>query len=97
MKKVEFVYLTYVRTTPEKLWEALTARLCTVAIGCLIAVQAFTASSAAPAELKRENSLDLQWRFLRADAPRAEAAARDDSAWRIVDLPHESQQRAIGS
>ncbi|MGA2542571.1 MAG: glycoside hydrolase family 2 TIM barrel-domain containing protein [Verrucomicrobiota bacterium] len=89
MKKVEFVYLTYVRTTPEKLWEALTARLCTVAIGCLIAVQAFTASSAAPAELKRENNFDREWRFLKGDAPGAENAALNDSAWRTLDLPHD--------
>ena len=89
MKKTEFVYLTYVRTTPEKLREALTARLCAVAIGCLIAVQAFTASSAAPAELKRENNFDREWRFLKGDAPGAENAAFNDSAWRTLDLPHD--------
>ena len=60
-----------------------------LAISFLITVQAFAALSAAPAELKRENNFDLQWRFLKADAPGAEAAALDDSAWRTVDLPHD--------
>ncbi|HZK80535.1 MAG TPA: glycoside hydrolase family 2 TIM barrel-domain containing protein, partial [Humisphaera sp.] len=89
MKKVEFVYLTYVRTTPEKLWKALTARLCTVAIGCLIGVQAFAASSAATAELKRENNFDSDWRFLKSDAPGAEESGFNDSVWRTLDLPHD--------
>jgi len=85
----EFVYLTYVRTAPGKLKEALAARLRAAAIGCLIAVQAFAASSAISAELKRENNFDLSWRFLKADAPGAENAAFDDSAWRTLDLPHD--------
>jgi beta-galactosidase len=89
MKKVGFVHLTYVRTTPEKLWEALITRLCTAAIGCVIAVQAFTASSAAPAKLKRENNFDREWPFLKGDAPGAEDAAFNDSAWRTVELPHD--------
>ena len=64
-------------------------RLCTAAIGCLIAVQAFTASAAAPAELKRENNFDREWRFLNADAPGAENADFNDAAWRTLDLPHD--------
>ena len=89
MKKVEFVCLTRVRTTPKKLRKALTAKFCTVAIGCLIAIQAFTASSAATVELKRENNFDREWRFLKSDAPGAENAAFNDSAWRTLDLPHD--------
>ncbi len=89
MKKAEFVYLTYVRTTPEKLWKALTAGLCPAAIGCLIAAQAFSASSATPAELMRETNFDREWRFFRGDSPGAENAAFNDSAWRTLDLPHD--------
>ena len=33
-------------------------------------------------------SLDAGWRFLRADAPGADAATFDDSAWSNVTLPH---------
>ena len=33
-------------------------------------------------------SLDAGWRFLRADAPGADAAMFDDSAWSNVTLPH---------
>jgi hypothetical protein len=84
-----FVYLTYVRTTPEKLWKALTARLCTAAIGCLVASQAFAAFSAATGGLKRENNFDRDWRFLKSDATGAEKTAFNDSAWRILDLPHD--------
>jgi beta-galactosidase len=89
MKKTESVDLTYVRPPPEKPWKALTTKLCTVAIGCLIAIQAFTASSAATAELKRENNFDSDWRFLRADATGAESPGFDDSAWRMLELPHD--------
>lgn len=32
---------------------------------------------------------DSDWRFLRADAPGAEAPAFDDSSWRVVDIPHD--------
>jgi len=60
-----------------------------LAIGCLLAAQAFTAFSAAPPELKRANNFDLGWRFLKADAPGAEDAAFNDAAWRTLDLPHD--------
>jgi beta-galactosidase len=60
-----------------------------LAIGCLLAFQAFTASSAATAELKRENNFDRDWRFLKSDAPGAENAAFSDSTWRTLDLPHD--------
>jgi beta-galactosidase len=60
-----------------------------LAIGCLIAGQAFTASSAATAELKRETNFDREWRFLKSDASGAKSAAFNDSAWRTLDLPHD--------
>jgi len=60
-----------------------------LAVACLLAFQAVTASSAATAELKRENNFDRDWRFLKADAPGAEDAAFNDSAWRTLDLPHD--------
>jgi beta-galactosidase len=34
-------------------------------------------------------SFNQGWRFLKADAPGAEAQAFDDSAWRSVDRPHD--------
>jgi beta-galactosidase len=89
MKRVELVCVTHVLTAPEKLWEVLTVRLLTVGIGCLIAVQAFRASAAALAGLKRENNFDREWRFLNADAPGAENADFNDTAWRTLDLPHD--------
>ena len=60
-----------------------------LAISCLIAIPAFSVCSAAPAELKRENNFDHDWRFLKADAAGAENAAFNDSAWRTLDLPHD--------
>ena len=37
----------------------------------------------------RDRLFDADWRFLRADAPGAEAPGFDDSAWRALDLPHD--------
>lgn len=37
----------------------------------------------------RDQSFDSGWRFLRADAPGAEAVAFDDSKWRTLDVPHD--------
>ena len=37
----------------------------------------------------RDRAFDSDWRFLRADAPGAEAPGFDDSAWRALDLPHD--------
>jgi len=37
----------------------------------------------------RDRSFDSNWRFLRADATGAEAPGFDDSAWRLLDLPHD--------
>ncbi len=38
---------------------------------------------------ERERSFDASWRFLRADAPGAEAPDFDDADWRALDLPHD--------
>ncbi len=64
-------------------------KLHTITLCCLLSLNSFTAFSAAPAKLDRENNFDLGWRFLKADAPGAEDAAFNDSAWRTVDLPHD--------
>jgi beta-galactosidase len=47
-------------------------------------------SGAAPAKppLRRTIDLDKDWRFLRADAPGAEAPSFDDRAWSRVTVPH---------
>lgn len=37
----------------------------------------------------RDRSFDSDWRFLRADAPGAEAQSFDDAAWRTLDAPHD--------
>ena len=37
----------------------------------------------------RDRSFDSGWRFLRADAPGAEAPGFDDTAWRTLDVPHD--------
>jgi beta-galactosidase len=70
-------------------------RLHTIIIGCLFAVQIATASSAALTKSGRENgsdrdrAFDSNWHFLRADASGAEAPGFDDTAWRLLDLPHD--------
>lgn len=46
----------------------------------------FAVNKAVP---NRELSFDTGWRFLRADAPGADAFVFDDSAWRLLDLPHD--------
>jgi beta-galactosidase len=41
------------------------------------------------AAANHDRSFDSGWRFLRADASGAEAAAFDDSTWRVLDVPHD--------
>jgi len=41
------------------------------------------------AAANRDGSFDSGWRFLRADAPGAEAPGFDDSHWRLLDVPHD--------
>src|ERR1017187_3156198 len=62
---------------------ALLVSIFVLATGCM---GAFGADRAAG---NRETSFDSDWRFLRADAPGAEAAGFDDAAWRLLDLPHD--------
>ena len=38
---------------------------------------------------RRQQSFDANWRFHRGDAPGAEESTFDDSAWRLLDLPHD--------
>jgi beta-galactosidase len=38
---------------------------------------------------KRDQSFDEGWRFLRGDAPGAEAPGFNHSSWRVLDLPHD--------
>ncbi len=38
---------------------------------------------------QRDQLFDAGWRFLRGDAPGAENREFDDSAWRLLDLPHD--------
>jgi beta-galactosidase len=38
---------------------------------------------------QRDRSFDLDWRFLRADAPGAEVPEFKDSTWRKLDVPHD--------
>ena len=55
----------------------------------LVAVLLVASSGAALATPSRHSiSLDAGWRFLRADAPGAEAPGFDDHAWSRVTLPH---------
>jgi beta-galactosidase len=42
-----------------------------------------------PAKLKQRQQFNNDWRFHRGDAPGAEAAGFDDSAWRVLDVPHD--------
>ena len=57
------------------------------ALGLLLAQTgaALGLAGAAP----RDQSFDADWRFLRGDAPGAEAPAFDDSSWRLLDVPHD--------
>jgi beta-galactosidase len=48
-----------------------------------------TAEPGSAGEPARERSFDEGWRFHRGDAPGAEAPGFDDSAWRMLDLPHD--------
>jgi hypothetical protein len=55
----------------------------------VVAASSAGAFGANPAAANRVRSFDSGWRFLRADAPGAEAPAFDDSTWRTLDVPHD--------
>ena len=48
-----------------------------------------TAFSLFAAPVSNDANIDRGWTFFRGDQSGAEAAAYDDSAWRILDLPHD--------
>ena len=54
---------------------------CVALFLCVAAPLAFAARTTTP--------FDRDWRFLKADAPGAEAPGFDDAAWRTVDVPHD--------
>ena len=64
-----------------------TATSLLVSISILIGCEGAFGADSAPAS--RDRSFDSGWRFLRADAPGAEAQAFDAAAWRTLDLPHD--------
>ena len=49
----------------------------------------FVVAAAALGAGRTTTSFDADWRFLKADAPGAEAPDFDDHAWRTVDVPHD--------
>ncbi len=53
-----------------------------------VALLLFVANASA-ADVAREQNFDANWRFLRADAAGAELADFNDSAWRVLDVPHD--------
>src|SRR5581483_3527235 len=55
----------------------------------LTTVRPFGLLAADFAASDRDRSFDSGWRFLRADAPGAEAIAFDDSKWRTLNVPHD--------
>ncbi len=64
-------------------------KLSLLALSCALAAVAVGASATTAVINIRDQSFDSGWRFLRADAPGAEAAAFDDSQWRVLDVPHD--------
>ncbi len=58
-------------------------------LSALVMVQALGAATSIPANGPRRVNFDDDWRFLKADAPGAEAPGFDDSKWRQLRLPHD--------
>lgn len=55
------------------------------------------ASEASLADNTRDQLFDRGWRFHRGDVPKAERPESDDSAWRVLDLPHDWSVEALSS
>src|SRR5579871_346324 len=55
-------------------------------LAALLSVTPFLQAATTPRTVE---SFDTKWRFLQSDAPQAEQAAFDDSAWLPVILPHD--------
>jgi beta-galactosidase len=68
--------------------EALRSAAAMLALGGTLPGQV-TALQTAAVEVRRNQSFDEGWRFLRGDAAGAEAPGFDDGRWRVVDLPHD--------
>lgn len=66
-----------------------TRRFARIVLVALLTGSSCGASAASPATASRDRSFDSGWRFLRADAPGAEAPNFDDSSWRALDVPHD--------
>ena len=66
-------------------------RLLGGALGAAALISAFDGSSAAQGRpsTRLHDSFDFGWKFLKGDAPGAEAAAFADAGWRALDLPHD--------
>ena len=64
-------------------------RLAWLALVTTVTGVLYSADVTADAADNRDRSFDSGWRFLRADAPGAEAPGFDDSQWRTLDLPHD--------
>jgi beta-galactosidase len=58
--------------------------LCAFSVGAL----AQTPPYVPPASPRSTLNFDLNWKFIRADVPGAEAAAYDDSVWSNISTPH---------
>src|SRR5450432_2221996 len=63
-------------------------RLPLLELCCLGAMILFSPEASARGQLRHALPLAGDWRFLRADAPGAEAPAFDDRAWARVSVPH---------
>lgn len=75
--------------------EALKSLIAGIAAAPLLSGKALDAGQSVPepgpfhARHERNQLFDSGWRFHRGDAPGADAAGFDDSAWRHVELPHD--------
>jgi beta-galactosidase len=81
-----------VRIRADRLWRAVLAcSVVAVPAGAQARPGVTTSATAAKpsARVRYTASLDLDWRFLKGDAPGAEVPAFDDGGWRRVDVPHD--------
>lgn len=56
---------------------------------CLLALMAGELAAASTESARKTIPFDLDWRFLKADAPGAEQPAFEDAGWRNLDVPHD--------
>ena len=71
-----------------KLFQMKLSRIATLGLFATVAV-ILNIGLAHAAPDPRDRFFDSGWRFLRADAPGAEAPGFDDSTWRALDVPHD--------